>query len=357
MARAPDSRGGSKWRLGGLELAILLTLGLAALIGAQGLSGSDDSGVSSDRQDAAAVRRPTLGAAVEWDRLRRPGLYQGLFLAHYSSLTPENAMKMDALAPTPGGFDFREADALVGWAIDHGIAVHGHTLVWHRQLPAWLTERRWTRSELRAYLRRYITAVVRHFRGRVASWDVVNEPLTAGGSPRRSIWQRVLGEAYVDDALRWAHAADPRAKLYVNDFDLERPGPKSAAMHRLLEGLRSRQVPLDGIGLQAHLTPRWRPTGQGLNATMRRYANLGLQVDISELDVPVGREAGALAEQARIYRMVAASCRRLPVCGRFTTWGFTDASTWLGSARRPLPFSAAGNPKPAWRAIADELLP
>jgi len=357
MARAPDIREGSKWRLGGFELAILLALGLAAVVGARELWGGDDSGVSADRQEAAVVAgRPALGAAVDWGRLESPGAYRRLFLAHYSSLTPENELKMDALAPTPDGFDFSDADDLVGWAIDHGVAVHGHTLVWHRQLPDWLTERRWTRPALRAYLRRYVTTVVRHFRGRVGSWDVVNEPLTASGGLRRSIWERVLGPGYVADALRWAHAADPQARLYLNDFDLERPGPKSEAMYRLLRELRSEQAPLDAIGLQAHLTPRWRPTASELRTIMRRYAGLGLEVDISELDVPVGHAGGALAEQARIYRTVAAACRLLPACGRFTTWGFTDASTWLGSDRRPLPFSAAGEPKPAWRAIAAELL-
>jgi endo-1,4-beta-xylanase len=356
MARAPDTRGGSRWRLGGLELAVLFGLAMLALIGARELSRGDDADVSVDRQEAAAVKRPTLGAAVDWDRLQRQESYRRLFLAHYSALTPENAMKMDVLAPTPDGFDFGDADDLVAWARENGVAVHGHTLVWHRQLPRWLTERRWTRSALRAYLRRYVTTVVSHFRGRVASWDVVNEPLTAGGRLRRSIWERVLGAGYVADALRWAHDADPQAQLYVNDFDLERPGPKSAAMYRLLRELRARQVPLDGIGLQAHLTPGWRPTADELRTIMRRYAELGLQVDISEMDVAVGHEGGALGEQARIYRTAAAACRWLPACGRFTTWGFTDSSTWLGSERRPLPFSAAGHPKPAWRAIADELV-
>ena len=357
MARAPDIRGGSRWRLGGLELAILFTLGLAVLVGVREFAGGDDSGVGVDRREAAAANRPALGAAVDWDRLRGAGSYQRLFLAHYSSLTPENEMKMDALAPTPDGLDLREADELVAWAIDHEVAVHGHTLVWHRQLPDWLTERRWTRPALRAYLKRYITAVVGHFRGRVASWDVVNEPLTGGGAPRPSIWERVIGEDYVADSLRWAHGADPHAQLYVNEFDLERPGPKSAAMYRLLRELRRRQVPVDAIGLQAHLSPRWRPTGRELRTVMRRYADLGLRVDISEMDVAVGHERGALAEQARIYRTVAGACRRLAACERFTTWGFTDASTWLGSDRRPLPFSAGGAAKPAWHAIAGELLP
>jgi endo-1,4-beta-xylanase len=333
------------------QLPVLLLVALVAVVGARELSAGDEPRVSG------APRQLALGAAVDWSKLREPGDYQDLFLAHYSSLTPENEMKMEALAPTRGNLDFSEADALVRWAEEHGIAVHGHVLVWHRQLPAWLTQASWTPAELRSYLQRYVTEVVRHFRGRVESWDVVNEPLRPDGTPRSSIWRRVLGDGYIADALRWAHEADPGARLYVNEFDLERPGPKSRAMYRLLAGLVREGVPLDGIGLQAHLTPQWRPTGRQLRRVMRRYAGLGLRVDISEMDVAIGPGDAALAEQARIYRMVARACRVLPECGRFATWGFTDASTWLGTAQRPLPFSETGAAKPAWTAIAAELGP
>jgi endo-1,4-beta-xylanase len=128
-------------------------------------------------------------------------------------------------------------------------------------------------------------------------------------------------------------------------------------MFRLVSRLRRQGVPLDAVGLQAHLTPASRPTARQLRRIIRRYAKLGLGVDISEMDVAVGPGAAALAQQARIYRTVAAACRRFSGCERFTTWGFTDTSTWLGTAQRPLPFAADGSPKPAWRAIASELLP
>jgi endo-1,4-beta-xylanase len=264
-------------------------------------------------------------------------------------------MKMEALAPAPGRLALREADDIVRWARRRGVAVHGHTLVWDRQLPRWLSERDWTRDELRAYLERYVKTVVRHFRGRVESWDVVNEPLAEDGSLERSLWLEVLGERYIADALRWAHEADPAAKLYVNDYNIERPGRKADGMVALLADLRRRGAPLDGVGLQTHFTTTWRPSDAALRRTMRRYARLGLAVDVSEMDVAAGTERRELSDQARIYRMVASACRDLPACGRFTTWGFTDASTWLGTAERPLPFTVAGAPKPAWRAIAAEL--
>jgi endo-1,4-beta-xylanase len=264
-------------------------------------------------------------------------------------------MKMDALAPASGRFDFSEADALVRFARRHGIAVHGHVLVWGRQLPGWLTARTWTAAELRAYLERYIGTVVGHFRGRVTSWDVVNEPIAPDGSMRRNLWQRVLGDGYVADALRWAREADPGAELYVNDFNTEGRSRKTAGLLALLARLRRERAPLDGVGLQTHLTESWRRSSRELRHTMRRYASLGLAVDVSEMDVAIGPGPRALARQGRIYRAVASACREIRACGRFTTWGFTDASTWLGRSRRPLPFDVRGAPKPAWRAIAAEL--
>jgi endo-1,4-beta-xylanase len=292
---------------------------------------------------------------VNWARLQSPGAYQRLFLAHYRALTPENEFKMEALAPAPGRLDFTQADAIMAWADAHGVAVHGHTLVWDQQLPRWLTDRSWSRAELRGVLRWYVTGVARHFRGRVATWDVVNEPLADdGGVLRQNLWRQVLGPGYVALALRWARAADPTARLLINDYGIERAGRKADAMVGLLRALRAARVPVDGVGLQSHLTTSWAPSAADLAATMRRYAALGLEVDVSELDVglPPGRPtAAALAAQRRIYATVARACREQPGCRRLTTWGFTDASTWLGTDRHPLPFAVDGTPKPAWAAL------
>ncbi|MBN1529332.1 MAG: endo-1,4-beta-xylanase [Thermoleophilaceae bacterium] len=309
-------------------------------------------------REQAPTRRsgpPVLGAAVSWDLMRSSRPYRRLFLAHYRALTPENVMKMDSMAPAPDRLHFTEADGLVRWARRHDVAVHGHALVWGKQLPAWMSGRDWEPGELRSWLESYVKAVVGHFRGRVDDWDVVNEPLAANGSLRRNLWLREIGPGYVADALRWAREANPRARLYVNEFNIEGRSRKTRGMLALLKGLRGDGVPLDGLGLQTHLTTSFNPGRAELRATMRRYAALGLAVDVSEMDVAAAPGRRDALEQARIYRRVAAACRDLPACGRFTTWGFTDASTWLGTAQRPLPFSAAGEPKPAWRAIRSAL--
>jgi endo-1,4-beta-xylanase len=351
-----------------LRAGFALLVGGAATAAVLLLAGRDDEGVSSQgnpppahraeahfRPVSRGHRPPVLGAAVNWELLRRPGTYQRLFLDHYRSLTPENVMKMDTLAPAPDRLSFGDADALVRWSGRHGIAIHGHTLVWGKQLPPWLTERAWTRDELRSFLEQYVKTVVGRYRGRIGSWDVVNEPLATDGSLKHNFWRRVLGPGYVADALRWAHEADPGARLYVNDFNIEGRSPKTDGMLALLSRLRRERAPIDGIGLQSHLTLSSMPTAAQLRSTMRRYAALGLAVDISEMDVPAGPGRRAEAAQARAYREVAAACHDLPACGRFATWGFTDASTWLGTGERPLPFTARGAAKPAWRAIESAL--
>lgn len=310
---------------------------------------------SRERPVAARDDAPLLGAAVNWELARSSRAYRRLFLAHYRSATPEIVMKMDALAPAPGRIDFTEADAFVRWARRHELAIHGHALVWGGQVPAWVKERDWQPGELRPWLESYVKTVVGHYRGRVDAWDVVNEPLAADGSPRRNFWLRELGPGYVADALRWAREANPGARLYVNDFNIEARSRKTHAMLALLKRLRDEGVPVDGIGLQSHLTSSFHPGRAELRSTMRRYAALGLTVDVSEMDVATRPGRQAALQQARIYRRVAAACRDLSACSRFTTWGFTDASTWLGTAKRPLPFTAAGDPKPAWRAIRDAM--
>jgi endo-1,4-beta-xylanase len=351
-----------------LRAVVAVVLGGAVVAAVVMLTGRHHEGVSSQgnpvpahraeahfRQQSRGPGPPVLGAAVNWELLRRPGTYQRLFLEHYRLLTPENVMKMDTLAPAPDRLSFGDADALVRWSRRHGIAIHGHTLVWGKQLPPWLTARDWTRDELRAFLQQYVKTVVGRYRGKIESWDVVNEPLANDGSLRRNLWRRVLGPGYVAEALRWAHEADPGARLYVNDFNIEGRSPKTDGMHALLSRLRRERAPIDGVGLQTHLTISSSPTAAQLRSTMRRYAALGLAVDISEMDVPAGPGRRAQAAQARVYREVATACHDLPACGRFTTWGFTDASTWLGTGERPLPFTANGAPKPAWRAIKSAL--
>jgi endo-1,4-beta-xylanase len=229
-------------------------------------------------------------------------------------------------------------------------------LVWHNQLPAWLNEGTFTNDELRAILRRHVKQVARHYSGHVRAWDVVNEPFNEDGTWRDTLWSRAMGPGYIAKALRWAHRADPRAKLFLNDYNLEALGPKSDAMYRLVADLKRRGVPIHGVGFQGHLSLEY-PFPERLTENLRRFAALGVDVAFTEVDVriplPVTEEK--LALQADYYERTMRSCRAVRRCRTYTVWGFTDAHSWVpewfpGEGAATL-FDEEYRPKPAYFAV------
>jgi hypothetical protein len=200
--------------------------------------------------------------------------------------------------------------------------------------------------------------VLTHFRGRIPSWDVVNEPFNANGSLRDCLWSRVIGGDWVEQALRFARKADPNVRLFVNEIRADVPNPRFDALETMARDFRARGVPLDGIGLQMHLT-RDAPPQDEIEEAIRRLGELGLDVHISEMDVPtwyMGKTVEEkLARQAESFRRVAAACQDQPACFRLTTWGFTDRYSWRGESSLALPFDSEYRPKPAW-AVLQEVL-
>jgi endo-1,4-beta-xylanase len=331
-------------------------------------------------------RRVKLGSAVRLDVLRRDPAYRDLFLSRYDALTPENEMKMALLQPQRGVYDFRAADALVAFAREHHKAIHGHALVWGLQLPLWLVDHGasddlglhlpplsagphldpllgglltnltgWKRDELLGIMCDHIATVMRHFGDAVPEWDVVNEPLDADGDLQDNVWRRFIGPDYVELALRAAHAANPRAKLFINEYAVEQPSAKRDGLVRLVSDLKARGVPLDGVGLQYHTHVQGFVDEATLQDTMRRLGALGVEVQITEMDVGTsildGTNAQRLQRQAVAYGDAARACNAVTACTRFTTWGFTDRFSWLGPAEMALPFDAQYEPKPAFEAI------
>lgn len=272
-------------------------------------------------------------------------------------------MKIVELQPERDRFEFATADALVTFAEERGQQVHGHTLTWclDAALPAWIRNGSWTRTELLAVMQKHIATVMGHYRGRVPSWDVVNEALADDGAPRDCLWQRVIGDDWVEQAFRFARQADPDARLFYNEIRGELPYAKFNGLLALAQDFRRRGVPLDGVGLQLHLVPPPAPVQGDLEETIRRLGELGLDVHISELDVPIWYLGRGLetkfARQADIYRTVAMACQAQPACFRITTWGFTDLYTWRGPTSLPLPFDTEYRPKPAWGALQEVLRP
>ncbi|MER6629368.1 endo-1,4-beta-xylanase [Streptomyces sp. NPDC000987] len=308
-------------------------------------------------RDLGAAKGKIVGTAVTGSKLT--GTYGDIAGTQFSSLTPGNAMKWESVEPTQGSFNWTEADQIVAFAEAHDQQVRGHTLVWHSQNPSWLTNGSWTSAQLRSLLQNHISTEVGHYKGRIAAWDVVNEPFNEDGTYRSSLWYNGLGADYMADALTWAHAADPAAKLYINDYNVEGVNAKSTALYNLVKSLKDRGVPIDGVGLQAHLILGQVPST--LQQNIQRFADLGVDVAITELDVRMALPADSakLAQQAADYKSVVAACVAVARCVNVTVWGFADSDSWVpgtfpgyGAAT---PYDDNYAPKPAYYSIAEAL--
>jgi endo-1,4-beta-xylanase len=322
---------------------------------------------SSSLQDAplrslADARGKLIGTAVDTTTLANDAGYRDLLGATFSSVTPENVMKWQRTESQWGAPDYAAADQLVEFARANHQSVRGHTLVWHNQVPTWLTNGGFSDAELADLLHTHVADEVTHFAGEIYAWDVVNEPFNDDGTWRSSIWYRAVGPDYVALALQWAHMADPAAKLYVNDYNVESINKKSDALYALAQDLLARGVPLHGIGIQAHLGIQYAfPVS--LTANLQRFADLGLDVAITEADVrvPLPADSDKLTTQAAYYRDLMHSCLAVDRCVSFTVWGFTDAHSWVpysfsGQGAATL-FDAALQGKPAYFAVREALNP
>ncbi|TXS01705.1 endo-1,4-beta-xylanase [Streptomyces sp. col6] len=302
-----------------------------------------------------------IGTAVDMAALADDAPYRAKAASEFSSVTPENVMKWEVVEPSRGTYDWSAADELVDFARANGQLVRGHTLLWHNQLPTWLTTGDFTADQLRAILRKHITDEARHFKGRVWQWDVVNEAFNDDGTLRDSIWLRKLGPGYIADAFRWAHEADPRARLFINDYNIEGVNAKSTALHDLVVKLRKQHVPIDGVGIQGHLSVQYNAP-HDIAENMKRFDDLGLETAITEADVriPMLSDSTEQEAQAEGYDVLLRGCLLTPKCTDFTVWGFTDKYSWV-----PSTFEGEGaanlfdenyKAKPAYSALRDDLL-
>ena len=314
----------------------------------------------SSLRSGGDARNKLIGTAVNTTVLRTDPGYRDFLAREFSSVTPENVMKWQVVEPQRGKPDYTAADQLVQFAQANNQAVRGHTLVWHKQLPAWLAAGGFSSSDLADLLHAHIGDEVSHFAGEIYAWDVVNEPFNDDGSWRNSIWYQAMGSDYVAMALQWAHEADPSAKLYLNDYSTEGIGAKSDAMYALAADLLARGVPLDGVGFQAHLGLQYG-FPDSLTANLQRFADLGLDVAITEADVrmPLPADSGKLARQADYFGRLLASCLAVDRCVSFTVWGFDDSHSWVpgafqGQGAATL-LDEAFAPKPAYDALRDAL--
>jgi len=312
-----------------------------------------------------------LGTAVRAAQLGEPA-YAATLAREYNLIEPEDALKWEVLHPERHSFDFSDADRIVAFAKLYGMKIRGHTLVWTHQNPPWLVNGKFSETELRSLLHEHISEVVGHYRGQIYAWDVVNESIDETGNLRSSLWYDQpgiglagRGTAYIEQALRWAHQADPDALLFYNDGGGETVNTKSDAIHKMLTDFKEHNVPIDGVGLQMHLDLNADVFSIAQN--IQRFSDSGLQVHTTEADVGIAVDRNRrvlnpedLARQARIYEAILTACLRQRGCTAFQTWGFSDKYSWINSTSRgtkgaALLFDARYRPKPAYAAAQQVL--
>ncbi|GGG94463.1 endo-1,4-beta-xylanase [Pedobacter zeae] len=319
----------------------------------------------------------SIGVAVGKRNLA--GEESALIKKHFNSITAENDMKMERMQPQEGQFNWKEADSLISFAEKNNIKVRGHNLCWHEQAPSWFFTdkdgKEVSKAVLLQRLKAHIDAVVGRYKGKIYAWDVVNEAIDDDSTRylRNSKWFQICGEDFIAKAFEYAHAADPDAKLYYNDYNTERP-EKRERVYRLLKSLKDKGVPIDGVGLQAHWSI-YEPTEKELVLAIRRYSSLGLKIQFTELDISIypweknkrskrpdesdAYTAELEARQIAQYKMVFDVFRRYKnVITNVTFWNISDRRTWLdgypvpGRKNYPLLFDTQLKPKKAyWEVV------
>lgn len=285
-----------------------------------------------------------IGTAVSTSRLSNSASKQ-IILDEFNSITCESAMKIKNTQVDATTFDFAEADSLVNFAIRNGKRVHGHTLVWGKQIPEWIenTNFEGDSADWEMLLKNRIQTMITHFKGRVRSWDVVNEAIEEDGTfrkyandeyPKENIWCQKLGEGYVARSFQYAREADPDILLFYNDYGMEYNSVKLDAILNMVANFKKKGIPIDGIGIQMHTHCE---STSDLEKAFENLASSELLIHISELDVAINRSQtinaptnSLLGSQKEYYRRVAESVKVIPASQMFgiSLWGFSDAITW-----------------------------
>ena len=343
---------------------------------ARSSASSGDVAADSLRALAAKINLRVGTAVIPFD-LDTPA-YNAIVGSQFSVVTPGNEMKWQIVEPTQGQFDWSGADRLVNYAEAHGQLVRGHTLMWHNQLPDWLTtgvaNGTISKSQLWGLLEQHIFTEVGRYRGRIWQWDVANEffmDANPSGINPNDFWIANLGPGVIANAFRWARQADPHALLFYNDYNIggeDGSNAKSDAVYAWLRQMLDQGVPITGVGNQGHLDTQYGFSGQRLTADLRRYASLGLKVAITEADVRTFVDSPttqnptsnlALFAQPYEFGLMMQAVLDVPECISFTVWGFGDADSWV-----PGFFTGEGyatiydvnlNPKPAYFELQELL--
>jgi endo-1,4-beta-xylanase len=318
-------------------------------------------------RQAAEGRHITVGTAAASAYLAEAD-YAATLGSEFSQLQAENEMKFGAIHPRPDSdpnpYNFKGGDALVAFAQSHTMVVRGHTLIWHNNVPDWVKNGGYSAPQLAEILHGHIKTVMTHYASKVYAWDVVNEAFNDDGTMRHTVWYDQpgigagTGTEYIEQALRWAHEADPSAKLFYNDYDAEIINKKSDAIYAMAKDFKKRGVPLDGVGFQMHVSLKFDDPAKlaSFAKNLERFAKLGLELQITELDVRLNASSAAsLAAQAKLYSEITTLCVRQPACKALQTWGFTDKHSWIPAFYKGQGWALLWNEKyhkkPAYAAV------
>ncbi|NJQ01720.1 endo-1,4-beta-xylanase [Streptomyces zingiberis] len=332
-------------RSGRRRLPALALLAAAVLALPQAAAAAPATAQADTLGAQAALSGRYFGAAVAAGRLG-DSTYAGIVDREFSSVTAENEMKWDTLEPSRGSFNFGPGDRIADRALARGQKVRGHTLVWHSQLPGWVNSTR-DANTLRTVMNNHITTVMNHYRGKIHSWDVVNEAFADGGSGglRGSVFRDVLGDGFLEEAFRTARQADPSAKLCYNDYNIENwTDAKTQGVYRMVRDFKARGVPIDCVGLQSHFGTGGPPAS--FQTTISSFAALGVDVQLTELDIEGASQAA--------YSSAVRACMNVARCTGITVWGVRDSDSWR-TGQNPLLFDNGGNKKPAYHSVMSVL--
>jgi endo-1,4-beta-xylanase len=293
-------------------------------------------------RDLAEKRNIYIGAAVTPDELEEAE-YALTVAREFNMVVPENHLKWAYVHPGKDVYDFSGADKIVRFALKHDMKIRGHTLVWHKSVPEWMASDcdgggdykiSFCKEELEKILEEHIKTVVTRYRGKIEYWDVVNEVFAASSQNaelRKSFWLGVLGKEYIEKAFTWARKADEKARLFINDYNIERKSPKSDALYEMIKDLKKKGIPIDGVGFQFHLNVDDKPDFQSMETNIQRFIDIGLEVQFTEIDVGIWGEVTQekLERQAEIYQGLIEIAIKYPKVTAFVTWGVTDKYSWL----------------------------
>ena len=300
----------------------------------------------STLQAAAAEEGRYFGTAIPASKLS-DGTFTGIANREFGMITAENEMKPDATEPNRNQFNYSSGDRIYNWAVQNGKKVRGHTLAWHNQQPGWMQSL--SGSDLRSAMRNHITNVMTHYKGKLYSWDVVNEAFADGNSGgRRSSNLQSTGNDWIEDAFKTARAADPNVKLCYNDYNIDLwSWAKTKGVYNMVKDFKARGVPIDCVGLQSHFNSN-SPWNSEYRTTIQQFAALGVDVQITELDINSGSSNSW-------YQGVVNDCLSVARCAGITVWGVRDTDSWLGSSAQALLFDGSGNKKQQYTTVLNAL--